>query len=285
MMTVESFVGTFADGLELLIGGPQALISDATAAAGLEGERALLAIFVVFLLFSPVCFLVCQNATKPGWVHRVLPLLTFFVWVQVGLGIECRATVSSTGGGVRVIEDMGHRLTQPAFDFAAASPGFKSAMCTFNTLGLLAVCALFAHSAVFKGDARAILPAIPAGCLRMLIGLTTRLPVPHDYQATMGDWPPPSEHCKGFVLNPSGHAIQVTLASAHLARTGSWPAFACVTAFNIFQGLWLITTRGHYTCDILQGVVLALFCERLVHAHLGGGGGRAQSGAGKQKRR
>ena len=111
-----------------------------------------------------------------------------------------RAGVGDGSGGVL---DLGHSLLTPLYDWKNASPLFAQVGVTLNSLLILLAACFGAIEAFVHGRPRAIVVCIPAGMMRMTIGVFTRMPEPEGYAPTPGDWPPPSDDCPGFILNPS----------------------------------------------------------------------------------
>ena len=99
--------------------------------------------------------------------------------------------------------DLGHSLLTPLYDWKNASPLAAQVGVTLNSLLILLAACFGAVEAFVHGRPRAIVVCIPAGMMRMTIGVFTRMPEPEGYIPTPGDWPPPSDDCPGFILNPS----------------------------------------------------------------------------------
>ena len=110
-----------------------------------------------------------------------------------------RAGVGDGSGGVL---DLGHSLLTPLYDWKNASPLAAQVGVTLNSLLILLAACFGAIEAFVHGRPRAIVVCIPAGMMRMTVGVFTRMPEPEGYVPTPGDWPPPSDDVLIFVCGP-----------------------------------------------------------------------------------
>jgi hypothetical protein len=93
--------------------------------------------------------------------------------------------------------------------------------------------------------------------LRAITTTVTILPKQKDCDASKWTWrelfAPGACYDKIF----SGHAATATLVSLALVKHGVWPAWAGWT-YGGGISLLMLVSRGHYTVDVVLGVVLAL---------------------------
>ena len=106
-------------------------------------------------------------------------------------------------------------------------------------------------------------------CVRMIIGVATRLPVPAGFKPIAGDWPPYDDNCRGFIWNPSGHVIGLLLASWELNYRRA-PKFWVngVHAVNFVQAVRLVSLQQHYTVDVITALGVAYFVDQVIEQYL-----------------
>jgi hypothetical protein len=97
----------FARFTELWIEGPMRLLNQAEASSGLGAEQVLLLNLGLFMLISPLAALAVANASASGLLPKAIGFMCFYVWINVGMGVECRSGVTSNSSGVL---DLGHEL-------------------------------------------------------------------------------------------------------------------------------------------------------------------------------
>ena len=177
---MASFLDGFARFTELWIEGPMQLSNSLEAASGLDPDSMLAANLLVFLLISPLAGWVIARARNAGVLPKALGFLAFYLWMNIGMGVECRSGVPSGGDGngngggdsddysgdgdgnrggaaqkAAVVVDVGHQLLAPLYDFAhdPANAVFESVAVTSNTIyvmliGLYASWLAFVHGKV-----------------------------------------------------------------------------------------------------------------------------------------
>jgi hypothetical protein len=257
---MDAFLGAFARFCEQSLEDPLLFLSSLEARSGLGPDQFLALNLLVFLAYSTVAFSIIANVRKPGWHNRPLGFLAFYIWFIVGMGAECRAGVGSASGGV---VDIGHQLLTPIHSWSIAEPAGARLAVTANSLYVMAIATLAAWHAFGLGRPRLLLTCIPSGCVRMILGVLTRMPMPEGFVPTPGDWPPPSPNCQGFVLNPSGHVMQATMGCIYLFRIGHKRSAVVASVLNVGQAVWLVAVRGHYTADVLTALLLCAAVEPL----------------------
>eukprot|EP00949_MAST-11_sp_MAST-11-sp1_P002625 g2625.t1 len=207
-------------------------------------------LLTLFLLqASMVVLLIAVNNSR-----RALPVpaLMLFVGVlSVAISIECRMKLSSD------IVDVGHEHFQFLLALLDNHPAMNAFLAACNSL----ICVYVAADALYSGVVRhrwnLTAKAAACACARMFIGMSTQLPMPEGYTPIPGDWPPHNPSCKGFVYNPSGHTVGLLLSALDLRRRGHVTLSWIIHTVNALQALRLIATRGHFSVDIITGVLLA----------------------------
>jgi hypothetical protein len=263
---MDGLLSAFAHQLEGVIQAPLRCLGALERELALPSADHFLALnLITFLLVSALAFpLLARVHHIPGWQAKAPAIMVFGLWVCMGMGVECRAgttDVRASGGGGGQVVDVGHQLLEPIHFWAVASPGLAQLVASANTVYCMAIAAIAVWSTFGWDDPRLLLAAIPAGCIRMVVGVLTRMPVPDGYVAKPGDWPPPSPHCRGFVLNPSGHVMNATLACLYLHRVGHTRMFIVASILNGAQAMWLVGARGHYTVDIITALLICAAVE------------------------
>ena len=220
---------------------------------GLTTSEALLPALLLFWIFTIPFYRCVRDSTLPSY------LLAFFfwVWLSLALGVECRVELSSgdnVGGVIDIVQD----YLAPWHSFFNSTPVVFT-----NTTFILGLAIFGTYEACIRQKPALLLRALVCGVLRMTIGTLTRLPTPKDYVAVAGDWPPPpSAECSGFIFNPSGHVVASVIASLALRKQGKRGAALLVDFGCLLQSLRLIATRGHYTVDVITGILLSIVVDQ-----------------------
>jgi len=92
--------------------------------------------------------------------------------------------------------------------------------------------------------------------LRFMVGSCTRLPQPYDFVPHTSDIPP--KGCNFFFLF-SAHTATITSVGLHVTGKHGAVWWWLFVPILVFQSIRLLSTRGHYTADILLALVLSIF--------------------------
>ena len=211
----------------------------------LTTAQALIPALILFWIFTIPFYHCVKKKLLPSYLLAFL----FWIWLSLALGVECRVELSTDGAVVDLLQD----LLTPWHSF------FNSTVVVYaNTVFILCLGLFGAYEAIIVKRPALIMRALICGILRMTIGTLTKLPSPSDYVAVAGDWPPPpSAECSGFIFNPSGHVVASVIASLALRRQGKYAAAWFIDFGCCLQSLRLISTRGHYTVDIITGILFS----------------------------
>ena len=96
--------------------------------------------------------------------------------------IECRVTLSNK------VYDMGHEVLTPLFPIS--DPATNKLFAAVNTAFCLSIAFYSVFSCLVLGRRNIVAKGALSIFLRMLCGLSTRLPVPENIVILEGDWPP-----------------------------------------------------------------------------------------------
>ena len=261
----------FGHTLSLVVDFPMVLSLRLTDAMGLSTHQACLVALLSFVIATPPFFWLVS--TRIDTVSVYLILMVTAVWLALGMGVECR---SELGDSSTAIVDVGHDLLAPLNRYLNSDAGdsFHRMFVTVDSLYVFAVFGVMVYLAIVRKQPAVLLKGIAGGCIRMVIGALTRLPAPRGYHPAEGDWPPQTSACPGFIFTPSGHVLQSVMLALTLRRTqGARRSLAVcfantIDVCNVAQSLLLITTRGHYTVDIITAVLLAIVVDDKVERFL-----------------
>ena len=201
---------------------------------GLTGDEVLFVLFIQSLVLASL-------ALKFPSKSVLLNILTVIVVGATGIAIECR--VEFLKGEVL---DIGHEFLEPLLSSFSRNAYVSAISACLNTALCFAIAGYSLRQAI-NGRNNIVAKGSVAICVRMFIGLLTRLPVPQKFEPVGGDWPPSRPGvCEGFIFNPSGHVLGALLVSLDLRRTGRHVAASTMDAINVVQAIRLIALRGHY---------------------------------------
>lgn len=245
-----SFTG-FAHQATTSLAGSAVAIPNYLLAHGLSKERML------FAMVFACCFLAII-AVKVRMTNPVFVMLTFGSVGLTAIGIECNVSLSEN------IYDVGHELLSPLREWGDQNPHINVLFASLNSLlcGFIGIYSVF--TCIAWGRRQCLAKGSVGIFLRMIIGLSTRLPVPKNVVLLDGDWPPSNDNCTGFIFNPSGHVLAATLVSMDLRRLGMNKYAFLLDVLNILQAARLISLQGHYTVDVITSLLLAYVVDPYV---------------------
>ena len=261
----------FGNILSHLVDLPMVLSLQLTDAMSLSTHQACLVALLAFVIATPPFFWL--TSTHIEKVPAIWMALATAVWMALGMGVECR---SELGDSSATIVDVGHDLLAPLNRYLNSDAGdsLHRMFVTVDSLYVFGVFGVMIYLALVRKQPAVLLKGVAGGCIRMVIGALTRLPAPRGYYPAEGDWPPQTVACPGFIFNPSGHVLSSVILALTLRRTEGAQRSAAVRlanaidACNVAQSLLLITTRGHYTVDILTALLLGIVVDDKVEGYL-----------------
>lgn len=222
----------------------------------LSKEQVLLTLLMCsfFYAFVSIKF----NITNP-----IICIVVVGLVAMTGIIIECRVTLSNK------VYDMGHEVLTPLFPIS--DPATNKLFAAVNTAFCLSIAFYSVFSCLVLGRRNIVAKGALSIFLRMLCGLSTRLPVPENIVILEGDWPPSSDSCTGWIFNPSGHCLAALLVSMDLRLLGRHKLATIVDIINAIQAVRLIALRGHYTIDVITSILIALVVDPRVERIINGG--------------
>ncbi|CAF1307836.1 unnamed protein product, partial [Rotaria sp. Silwood1] len=176
--------------------------------------------------------------------------------------------------------DIGFELTQPLHDILGSNMFVHHCLAFLNTLGMYI---LMIYTVIgigyWQGKPGLIVVEICIFIVRLICGWLTQLPYSTEYLASQHDFPDcltnlfrstvsdelssRRQHANFFFFY-SGHAALVSLLAVHFYRIGHLHySFAC-HIFNFLQILRLLATRGHYTIDLITGIMVGWRAHKFV---------------------
>jgi hypothetical protein len=208
----------------------------------------------------PVLFFLARPRLR--WFLLILLLFTLLTWGERYAGsatIDTSTTLTSAG----VIRDVGFALTRSWHASLAAAPHWVlDVLALLNTLSCIGVIGGGLLSVLRDGHYGVAVCLYSLLTLRLLLGCATALPRSAEYLYSWYDQP--NAMSSTFIFLFSGHCVTLTLFGVWLWITagGSLRQKCCallVHACNAGQWAFMLTTRGHYTVDLLLGVVLGVW--------------------------
>lgn len=209
-------------------------------------EQVLLALLTCSFCYAFIS--IKFNITNP-----IICIVMVGLVAVTGIIIECRVSLSDK------VYDMGHELLTPLVQ--DTDPTTNKLFAAVNTTFCLSIAFYSVFSCLYLGRRNIVAKGSLSIFLRMLCGLSTRLPVPENIVILDGDWPPSSDNCIGWIFNPSGHCLAALLVSMDLRLQGCHKLAYVVDILNAIQGIRLIALRGHYTIDVITSILIALVVD------------------------
>ena len=182
-------------------------------------------------------------------------------------GEDAAATVDLSRGVI----DTGYIATKPIHDFLKANRRWNDALAFINTIvGVFGPGIYFVYETLWVGDYEPVFRYLCISVLRSLCGWFTFLPPDSSYLMSNADFPdiiqcltkecgdPETAEINPFVSFFSGHVATLVICANHMYLKGNrkWAIF--FHAFNVFQIIRLLATRGHYSIDIIIGWYMAV---------------------------
>lgn len=125
-----------------------------------------------------------------------------------------------------------------------------------NSVILLLCIGYVTLEAFFYGATTLVRHVVALYLLRFVVGFMTRLPVPPGAYQSPTDIPPKGSN---FFFLFSAHTATITTVGLHVCEYWGWhlsPVFAIII---LLQSIRLLSTRGHYSADIILAISLSVF--------------------------
>ena len=192
-------------------------------------------------------------------------------WMELNAGnIEYRGISEIIHHNTNNIIDAGFIATTPLHNFLKANRGWNDFFAFINTLvGVFGPVLYMLYQTIWIGDYEPAFRYLTISGLRSVCGWCTFLPPDPDYLMSFQDFPDiiqcmmkdcgdvESAQVNPFLSFFSGHVATLVMCANHLYLRGNkrWSYF--FHAFNVFQIIRLLATRGHYSIDIVIGWFMA----------------------------
>lgn len=161
--------------------------------------------------------------------------------------------------------DLGFVVTLPLNRLLASRPSLNNFLAGLNTVFVGMQTAYILWTWLVEGRPRATISALFMFTGRGILGYVTQLPVPEDFLGSGVDFPVGNV---SFFLFYSGHVAASVIASADMKRMQRWEMAWTFHALNMLQVVRLLSTRGHYTIDLVAGVGAGILFDSLAGKYL-----------------
>jgi hypothetical protein len=211
---------------------------------------------------APAPFLFFLARPRLRWSLLILLLFTVLTWAEGHAGV---ATIDSSANSTSEsdIRDLGFVLTRSWHASLAASPRWVlDVLASINTLFCIGVIGGSLLSVLRDGHYGVAVCLYSLLTLRLLLGFATALPRSAEYMYSWYDQP--NAMSSTFIFVFSGHCVILTLYGVWLWMTagesqGQKLCALLVHACNAGQWAFMLSTRGHYTVDLILGLILGVW--------------------------
>lgn len=161
--------------------------------------------------------------------------------------------------------DLGFVVTLPLHRMLASRPNLNSFLAGLNTVFVAMQTVYILWTWLIEGRPRATISALFMFTCRGILGYLTQLPVPEDFLGSGVDFPVGNV---SFFLFYSGHVAASVIASIDMKRMQRWELSWAFDTLNALQVVRLLSTRGHYTIDLVVGVGAGILFDSLAGKYL-----------------
>ncbi|KAM7480338.1 hypothetical protein LguiA_028551 [Lonicera macranthoides] len=156
--------------------------------------------------------------------------------------------------------DLGFVVTVQIHHLLASRPALNTLLAGLNTVFVLMQTCYILWTWVVEGRPRATIAALFMFTFRGILGYSTQLPLPEGFLGSGVDFPVGNA---SFFLFYSGHVAASVIASLDMKRMRRWELAHTFDALNMLQVVRLLSTRGHYTIDLVVGVGAGILFDSL----------------------
>ncbi|KAF1002730.1 phosphatidylcholine:diacylglycerol cholinephosphotransferase 1 [Apium graveolens] len=161
--------------------------------------------------------------------------------------------------------DLGFVVTVPFHRFLAHSPVLNNILAGLNTVFVFMQTSYILWTWLVEGRPRATIATLFMFTFRGILGYSTQLPLPQDFLGSGADFPVGNV---SFFLFYSGHVAASVIASLDMRRMQRWESAWAFDALNVLQFVRLLSTRGHYTIDLVVGVGAGMLFDTIAANYL-----------------
>ncbi|KAK2974415.1 hypothetical protein RJ640_021271 [Escallonia rubra] len=156
--------------------------------------------------------------------------------------------------------DLGFVATVHLHRLLASRPNLNTLLAGLNTVFVLIQTSYILWTWVIEGRPRATISALFMFTFRGILGYSTQLPLPEGFLGSGVDFPVGNV---SFFLFYSGHVAASVIASLDMKRMQRWELAWMFDTLNILQVVRLLSTRGHYTIDLVVGIGAGILFDSL----------------------
>lgn len=164
--------------------------------------------------------------------------------------------------------DIGFMATVHLHRILAGSPALNTVLAGLNTVFVGMQTVYIIGTWVVEGRPRATIAALLMFTFRGILGYSTQLPLPQGFLGSGVDFPVGNV---SFFLFYSGHVAASIIASLDMRRMQRSKLAILFDVFNVLQFVRLLSTRGHYTIDLVVGIGAGILfdsiAETYIHKH------------------
>jgi len=200
--------------------------------------------------------------------------------LQIVNYVEIHAADHSNNGNNNIysnnngIMDAGYVLTAPLYEILKDNRQLNDLLAFLNTIMLVIPSIYTLHATFWDGDYSLSFRLIATQLFRSFCGWFTFLPPDPSFLMSIYDYPEifqcmfQMEHCieqqqrknfLPFVSFFSGHVASTVIVANHMYANNFNKSAMGLHILNVFQILRLLSTRGHYSIDIIIGWVVAIY--------------------------
>lgn len=161
--------------------------------------------------------------------------------------------------------DLGFVVTVPFHRFLAHSPALNTILAGLNTVFVFMQTSYILWTWLVEGRPRATIATLFMFTFRGILGYSTQLPLPQDFLGSGADFPVGNV---SFFLFYSGHVAASVIASLDMRRMQRWESAWAFDTLNVLQFVRLLSTRGHYTIDLVVGVGAGILFDMIAANYL-----------------
>ncbi|KAK3004935.1 hypothetical protein RJ639_017979 [Escallonia herrerae] len=156
--------------------------------------------------------------------------------------------------------DLGFVATVHLHRLLASRPNLNTLLAGLNTVFVLVQTSYILWTWLIEGRPRATISALFMFTFRGILGYSTQLPLPEGFLGSGVDFPVGNV---SFFLFYSGHVAASVIASLDMKRMQRWELAWMFDTLNILQVVRLLSTRGHYTIDLVVGIGAGILFDSL----------------------
>jgi hypothetical protein len=206
---------------------------------------------------------------RKWWIRVALIWSLMIGLVILSLGMSAAEAWSDRRphGQVLNLVDIGFLVTTPVHTVLVNNPLLNHILAGLNTLFVLLI---YVYAIVYLcftvGRPGILILGISLFVLRLFCGFLTQLPFHPEYLTSLYDFPQIINGSDDvpFHFFYSGHATLGALMAMHAYHTYGFKACITMHVLNALQCIRLLATRGHWSIDIVIGMVLGT----LIHAYV-----------------